>query len=181
MARGFLYLVAVMDWYSRKVLAWRLSNTMTADCCVTALEEALAPVGRPRSSTPIRAASSPARPSLTCSRPQELRSVWKAKAAGWTTCLSSGCDARLSTRRSTCAPTTQRPRPAPASASILASTTPDARIRRLADRPPDEVYFQSDGLGKAARYTITDGYHLSFPIRCPTRSNRLCRYNESKF
>jgi putative transposase len=47
MARGFLYLVAVMDWYSRKVLAWRLSNTMTADFCVEALEEALAPFGPP--------------------------------------------------------------------------------------------------------------------------------------
>jgi putative transposase len=37
MHRGFLYLVAIMDWFSRKVLAWRLSNTMDADFCVTAL------------------------------------------------------------------------------------------------------------------------------------------------
>ncbi len=41
MARGFLYLVAIMDWYSRYVLAWRLSNTLEADFCVEALEEAL--------------------------------------------------------------------------------------------------------------------------------------------
>jgi putative transposase len=41
MARGFLYLVAVMDWYSRYVLSWRLSNTLEADVCVEALEEAL--------------------------------------------------------------------------------------------------------------------------------------------
>ncbi len=41
MARGFLYLVAIMDWYSRYVLAWRLSNTLDADFCVEALEEAL--------------------------------------------------------------------------------------------------------------------------------------------
>jgi putative transposase len=47
MARGFLYLVAVMDWHSRKVLAWRLSNTMTADFCVEALEEALSRYGAP--------------------------------------------------------------------------------------------------------------------------------------
>lgn len=39
--RGFMYLVAVMDWYSRKVLAWRLSNTLDADFCVSALEEAV--------------------------------------------------------------------------------------------------------------------------------------------
>jgi putative transposase len=47
MPKGFLYLVAIMDWASRKVLAWRLSNTMLADFCVAALEEALARYGRP--------------------------------------------------------------------------------------------------------------------------------------
>jgi putative transposase len=47
MARGFLYLVAVMDWYTRKVLAWRLSNTLDTDFCVEALEEALRRYGNP--------------------------------------------------------------------------------------------------------------------------------------
>src|SRR5271165_4202194 len=47
MARGFLYLVVIMDWVSRAVLAWRLSNTLGADFCVDALEEALARYGRP--------------------------------------------------------------------------------------------------------------------------------------
>lgn len=47
MRRGFLYLVAIMDWYSRKVLAWRLSNTMESSFCVEALEEALARYGKP--------------------------------------------------------------------------------------------------------------------------------------
>ena len=47
MERGFLYLVAIMDWYSRKVLAWRLSNTLEADFCVAALKEALAKYGPP--------------------------------------------------------------------------------------------------------------------------------------
>ena len=41
MSRGFLYLVAVMDWYSRYVVAWRLSNTLEAGFCAEALEEAL--------------------------------------------------------------------------------------------------------------------------------------------
>jgi putative transposase len=45
--RGFLYLVAVMDWASRAVLAWRLSNTMDVSFCVSALEEALARFGKP--------------------------------------------------------------------------------------------------------------------------------------
>lgn len=47
MRRGFLYLVAIMDWYSRKVLSWRLSNTLEADFCVAALREALARFGTP--------------------------------------------------------------------------------------------------------------------------------------
>jgi putative transposase len=45
--RGFLYLVAIMDWASRKVLSWRLSNTMDADFCVAALEDALFRYGKP--------------------------------------------------------------------------------------------------------------------------------------
>ena len=47
MARGFVYLAAVVDWFSRRVLAWRLSITMEAEFCIEALEEALARHGRP--------------------------------------------------------------------------------------------------------------------------------------
>lgn len=47
MARGFVYLVAVMDWHSRRVLSWRLSNTMDNQFCIEALEEAIAKHGKP--------------------------------------------------------------------------------------------------------------------------------------
>src|SRR5689334_6778443 len=47
MAKGFLYLVVIMDWVSRAVLAWQLSNTLDAAFCVEALEEALSKYGRP--------------------------------------------------------------------------------------------------------------------------------------
>ena len=47
MARGFLYLVAIMDWASRAVLAWRLSNALDAAFCLEALEDALLRYGRP--------------------------------------------------------------------------------------------------------------------------------------
>jgi putative transposase len=68
MAKGFLYLVVIMDWVSRAVLSWRLSNTLSADFCIEALEEALSRYGRPEifntdQSLPQRrlgAASSPA-------------------------------------------------------------------------------------------------------------------------
>jgi len=47
MARGFVYLAAVVDWFSRRVLSWRLSITMEVDFCLEAVEEALAKHGRP--------------------------------------------------------------------------------------------------------------------------------------
>jgi putative transposase len=47
MARGFVYLAAVVDWFSRRVLSWRLSITMDVDFCLEAVEDALARYGRP--------------------------------------------------------------------------------------------------------------------------------------
>lgn len=47
MARGFVYLAVVPDWYSRRVLSWRLSITMEVDFCLEAVEEALAKYGKP--------------------------------------------------------------------------------------------------------------------------------------
>ena len=47
MRRGFLYLVAVMDWHTRKVLAWRISNTLEAGFCVESLNEAVHRFGSP--------------------------------------------------------------------------------------------------------------------------------------
>ena len=62
--RGALcILFAVLDWASRRVLAWRLSNTLTTDFCLEAVQEALASYGTPTSSIPIKGASSPARSS----------------------------------------------------------------------------------------------------------------------
>ena len=78
--KGFLYLVAVIDWASRAVLAWRLSNTMDVSFRLAALEEALAKFGRPPS--PARSPK-PASPS-----------PWTGAAVGWTTCSSSGCGGR---------------------------------------------------------------------------------------
>ena len=47
MAKGFMYLVVIMDWRSRKVLSWRVSNSLESDFCVDALEEALRRYGKP--------------------------------------------------------------------------------------------------------------------------------------
>ena len=48
LARGFVYLAAVMDWFARRILAWQLSNTMDASFCINAVEEALAKYGCPQ-------------------------------------------------------------------------------------------------------------------------------------
>ena len=48
MARGFVYLTAVMDWFTRRILAWRLSNTMEASFCIDAVEQAIAKYGCPQ-------------------------------------------------------------------------------------------------------------------------------------
>ena len=48
MARGFVYLCAVMDWCTRRILSWRVSNTMEAEFCVEVLEDALAKHGKPK-------------------------------------------------------------------------------------------------------------------------------------
>ena len=47
MARGFVYLAAVVDWFSRKVLSWRISITLDTEFCLEAVEEALARYGKP--------------------------------------------------------------------------------------------------------------------------------------
>jgi putative transposase len=47
MSKGFMYLVAILDLYSRKVLSWRISNTMTVDFCISALREAILVYGIP--------------------------------------------------------------------------------------------------------------------------------------
>ena len=47
MPKGFMYCVAIMDWFSRKVLSWRLSNTMDSDFCIEALKEAINKYGTP--------------------------------------------------------------------------------------------------------------------------------------
>jgi putative transposase len=47
MHRGFAYLIVVLDWYSRRILSWRLSNTLTTDFCLEAVEEAMSRYGRP--------------------------------------------------------------------------------------------------------------------------------------
>src|SRR5579864_6679480 len=87
--RGFLYLVAIIDWASRAVLAWRLSNTMDVSFCLAALEEALAKFGKPEIFNPDQGSQFTSA-ALARSPKRASRSPWTAEAAEWTTCSSSG-------------------------------------------------------------------------------------------
>ena len=78
MARGFVYLAVVLDWFSRRVLSWRLSITMEAAFCVDTLEDDF---GSSRETEDLQVRSSPARPSPACSPTTTLRSAWTGKGA----------------------------------------------------------------------------------------------------
>src|SRR5262249_55461134 len=100
MGRGFLYLVATMDWASRAVLAFPLSNTMDVSFCVSA---------RGGGSTPWQAGNLQHRPGQPVYQPGVHRLAcccwspkcrWTDADGGWTTCSSRGCGARSSTRTS---------------------------------------------------------------------------------
>ncbi len=83
-AKGFMYLVAIVDWHPPRLLSPRVSNTMDTDFCVGVLEEALRRFGAPdifeyRPGPP----SSPPRHSQTCSRSMASTSAWTVRAAGW--------------------------------------------------------------------------------------------------
>ena len=139
MARGFVYLAAVVDWFSRRVLSWRLSITMEVEFCLEAVEEALARHGRPEifntdQSLPRRrpgAASSPAPHSPACCSTTPSPSAWTARERGATTSSSSGSGVQSNMKKSICGPTTASARRAPRSVDILTFTTASARIRAL--------------------------------------------------
>ena len=90
MARGFVYLVAVMDWFSRRVLSWRLSITMEADFGVDAVQEAMAKHGRPEIFNTDQGVQSPALRFWMSLKPRASGSAWMAKGGFWTTSSSSG-------------------------------------------------------------------------------------------
>jgi len=107
MPNGFMYLVAVMDWYSRYVLAWQLSNTLDGAFCLEALRRALLR-GRPdifntdqgvqftATDFTDELAAAEVRISPVLSLPKE----WTAAAGIWTTSLWNGCGGRSSTKTS---------------------------------------------------------------------------------
>ena len=127
---GFLYLVAILDWASRYVLAWRLSNTLDAGFCVEALEEARTRHGQPEIFNTDQG-----------SQVTGFAFTGRLRAAGaWTTSSSSGCGAPSNTRLSICTTLPTASRPGASSASESTSTTPNRHTRPSAEKTPAEAY-----------------------------------------
>ena len=95
MARGFVYLAAVLDWFSRRVLSWRLSITLEAEFCIVKRLKKRWPGTVPqKSSTPTRGANSPAPSSPGCYCGTRSASAWTAAARGGTISLRNGYGGR---------------------------------------------------------------------------------------
>ena len=91
--KGYLYLVAVMDWASRYVLSWRLSNSLDSEFCVEALDRALCQ-GVPTILNTDQGRSSRARCSPSGCRRPGRGARWTVAVVAWTTCSSNGCGGR---------------------------------------------------------------------------------------
>ena len=95
MRRGFLYLVAIMDWHTRKVLAWRNSNTLEAEFCVDALNEAIHKFGPPEIMNTDQGSQFTSFAWTDRLRRSAVRispsHAWTARAASSTTSLSNDC------------------------------------------------------------------------------------------
>ena len=89
MRKGFLYVVAIMGWYSRKVLAWRLSNSLDVMPCIEVLEETLGKHGMPDNFNSDQGSQFNRMDLPMCSKSTTFRSAWMARVAGWTMCLSN--------------------------------------------------------------------------------------------
>lgn len=100
--RGFLYLVAIMDWASRYVLAWRLSNTMDAGFCVEALKDTRNRYGRPEIFNAGQGSQFTSFDFTGTIKDAEVAISMDGRGRTWTTSLSSGCGDRPIMRPSTC-------------------------------------------------------------------------------
>ena len=91
MARGFVYLAAVVDWFSRRVLAWRLSVTMDTSFCIEALEEAIEKHGRPEIFNTDQGAQFTSEAFTGRLKEEGIQISMDGKAAGPTMSSWSGC------------------------------------------------------------------------------------------
>ena len=111
LARGFVYLFAVLDWASRRVLAWRLSNTLTTDFCLEAVRDALAHDGTPDIFNTDQGCQFTSQEFTGLLMHHGIQISMDGKAVGGITCSWNDSGRALNTRRSICTRTTPSVRP----------------------------------------------------------------------
>ena len=131
MAKGFCYLVAIMDWASRKVLSLRISNTLDPRFVPRPLKRRSPATGCHRYSTATRAVSLPLTHLPAFSRLITSGSAWTDAAGGWTTCSSRGYGRALNMKTYISRLTAQLPRQGRNLQSILIDTIKGGAIRGL--------------------------------------------------
>ena len=137
MARGYLYLTVIMDWYSRRILSWRLSSTMNTSFCLAALHEALKRTGKtPEIINTDQGCQYASAEWIAAVESYGAKVSMDEKNAGSTTSWSSLSDERSSTTKSTCAPTPTALRRDTTSADSLTTTTPVVPINTTTCKHP---------------------------------------------
>ena len=148
MHKGWVYLCAVLDWYSRKILAWRLSNTMEVQFCVDAVQEAINRWGTPAIFNTDQGSQ--------FTNDTAYAFPWMAKALGVTTSSWSACGAPSSTRRFTSKPMTACVPHAVGLRNTCSSTIQNAHIRHTAKLPLMKRTLHHCHLHKCRRYDPGD-------------------------
>lgn len=106
MRRGFVYLFAVQDWASRRALSWRLSNTMTTDFCIEAVDEAIARFGTPEIFNTDQGSQFTSMEFTGLLKQHGIAISMDGKGCWRVMCSSSASGAASKMRRFTCMPTT---------------------------------------------------------------------------
>ena len=132
MARGFVFLCAIMDWATRKVLTWRISTTLTSDFCVAALEEALDRFGTPEIFNTDQGAQFTSTAFLDVLRTHDIQISMDGRGCWRDNVFVERLGARSSTRRSISTPTRQSPTCAPDCFPTSPSSTTAGRTLRSA-------------------------------------------------
>ena len=136
MARGFVYLAAVVDWFSRRVLSWRLSISMDVSFCIEAVEEgSWLDMVRPKSSTQIRAANLQTWPHRPAAREQQRHQHGRSRSMARQRLCRTALAVHQIRGGVPCGPVIPSPTPAPRSAAIWPSTMLGGPTRALTGRP----------------------------------------------
>ena len=140
MARGFMYLVAVMDWHSRKILSWRLSNTLDSDFCIQALQERFERYGSPEIFNTDQGAQFTSNGFTRYSKTTESPSAWTAAADARTTSSLNGYGGPSNTTTFTCMRSARGSELRQGLAEWVRFYNQERGHSSLDDRTPDEVY-----------------------------------------